>query len=103
MGKRFPERFGPDVTVADIDLDAEEFVVGGDRLTEERAHGLARELERSAGRPSLSGPGRRSPALNVRIPERMRARLADVAHSQGRRQSDVVREALDAYFDRLGA
>ena len=51
-----------------------------------------------SGRPSLTAPGQHSPSLNLRVPEWMKRRLEAVAHAQGRRQSDVVREALDTYL-----
>lgn len=53
----FPAEFGPDVAVRGIDLDAEEFVVGGERLTESRAVELAERLQRRVGRPALGEPG----------------------------------------------
>ncbi|GAA2181197.1 hypothetical protein GCM10009785_15110 [Brooklawnia cerclae] len=96
----FPVRFGPDVTVADIDLDSEEFRVGGHRLTEARAAELAVQAERRGGRPSLSGGRRHSPALNLRVSQADRDRLDAVAAKQGRRTSDVARDALREYLDR---
>jgi hypothetical protein len=100
--KGFPERFGSDVTVRDIDLDAEEFIVGGERLTVARAVELAERAERRAGRPSLTAPGAHSPALNLRVSVDTKARLEAVAEAEGRRQSDVVREALEEYLTRHG-
>ena len=50
------------------------------------------------GRPSLTAPGRHSPALNIRVPEETKHRLEQAAATQGRRQSDIVREALDVYL-----
>jgi hypothetical protein len=92
------------VTVRDIDLATEEFVLGGKRLTEERADSLAAKAERRAvGRPSLSAVGRRSPALNLRVSEDAKARLDALARAQGRRQSDVVRDALNEYLQRHSA
>ncbi|MCI1746866.1 MAG: ribbon-helix-helix domain-containing protein [Acidipropionibacterium sp.] len=96
----FPETFGPDVIVQDIDLDDEEFVVGGQRLTEERAAAMADHAEHRGGRPSLSGGRRHSPALNLRVSQLDRDRLDAVAAGQGRRASDVVRDALREYLDR---
>lgn len=94
-----PESF-EGVTLRDIDLDAEEFYVGGERLTEARAVELAERAERRGGRPSLTAPGAHSPALNLRVSADTKARLEAVAVAEGRRQSDVVREALDEYLDR---
>lgn len=98
----FPDAFGPDVTVRDIDLDTDEFIVGGERLTEERAAEIADRLGRRSGRPSLTGPGAHSPVLNLRVSQATKEQLEHLAEASGRRQSDVVREALKEYFDRHG-
>ncbi|MFT3970378.1 MAG: hypothetical protein QM695_08860 [Micropruina sp.] len=45
----FPESFGPDVRVRSVDLKDEDFVVGGERLTEERAEQLAERAVRGVG------------------------------------------------------
>ena len=96
----FPETFGPDVTVRGIDLDAEEFVVGGERLTEQRAAGYAERAERSVGRPSLTAPGKHSPTLNLRLPAATRESLDQLAARQHRRPSAVARDALEEYLAR---
>ena len=88
---RFPATIPTDVTISDIDLDAEPFYVGGKRLTETRAQQLA-------GRPSLTAPGEHSPRLNFRVPQLLKDRLAQTAREQGRRESDVAREALGEYL-----
>ena len=51
-----------------------------------------------AGRPSLTAPGTHSPRLNFRVPQAVKDRLTQVAHTQGRRESDVAREALEKYL-----
>lgn len=103
-GKQRPDgvagTFGPDISVRDIDLDIEEFVVGGERLTESRAAEIAERLERRVGRPALGEPGKQSPALNLRIARADKDQLEVLARQQGRRTSDVVREALREYLDR---
>lgn len=96
----FPESFDEDVTVRGIDLDREEFIVGGEQFTEERAAALAERAEPSAGRPSLTAPGRRSPTLNLRVPAATRESLDRLAEQQGRRPSEVVRDALEEYLTR---
>lgn len=96
----FPDTFGPGVSVRDIDLDAEEFVVGGERLTESSAAEIAERLERRVGRPALGEPGKRSPALNLRIARADKDQLEALARQQGRRTSDLVRDALREYLDR---
>jgi len=95
---RFPEVIPEDVTVSDIDLDIEDFFVGGTKLTHWRTNELASRAERAAGRPSLTAPGRHSPALNLRVSESMKTRLEETAAAQNRRQSDVVRDALEEYL-----
>jgi hypothetical protein len=50
------------------------------------------------GRPSLTAPGRRSPQITVRLPERVDNRLTAVAVETGRRRSAIVREAVDRYL-----
>jgi len=52
----------------------------------------------SAGRPSLTAPGEHSPRLNIRVPQPLKDRLAQTAREQGRRESDVAREALSVYL-----
>lgn len=93
----FPDRLPNDITLGpDLDLDREEFITpSGRRLTNEYAEELTRRV---TGRPSLTAPGKHSPALNLRISERLKARLETVAAAQHRRQSDVVRDALEDYL-----
>jgi len=97
---RFPAVIPADVAVSDVDLDVEEFRVGGRRLTEDMAARMADRAERSAGRPSLTGPGQHSPALNLRVSVDTKRRLEAFAMAHGRRQSDVVRQALDEFLAR---
>lgn len=94
--KGFPVTFGPDVTVRDIDLDAEEFIVGGERLTEARASQLADRLERRSGRPSLGAPGTHSPVPNLRVSQLTKDQLERLAKESGRRQSEIVRDRPNA-------
>ena len=98
----FPASIPEDVSVRPIDLDAEEFYVGGVRLTENRAAQFAERAERTArgGRPSLSGPGRQSPSISLRLPEHTKDRLDDLARTEGRRQSEIIRTAVDEYLER---
>jgi len=98
---RFPKEFGPDVEVREVDVDREDVCFRGERLTEARAEAVAEEvLSRTPGRPSLSDPGQKSPSLTVRLPQGKRATLERLASKQGRRPSEVVREALDEYMAR---
>ena len=98
----YPASFGDQVTVRDIDLDAEEFIVGGEQLTQGRAAEMAERLERRSGRPSLTAPGAHSPVLNLRVSQVTQDKLKRLAEESGRRQSDIVREALDEYLARNG-
>ena len=98
---KFPKQFGPDVEVREVDLDREEVRFRGERLTEVRAEAVAEEvLSRTPGRPSLSGVSEKSPSLTIRLPRKERVRLDRLAAEQGRRTSQVVREALDDYLAR---
>lgn len=98
---RFPKSFGPDVEVEKVDLDKVDVRFRGKRLTEAEAERVAEQvLSRTPGRPSLSGASEISPSLTVRLPKQDRARLDAVAAEQGRRPSEIVREALDDYLRR---
>ncbi|MDR1264406.1 MAG: ribbon-helix-helix domain-containing protein [Propionibacteriaceae bacterium] len=50
------------------------------------------------GRPSLSGHAVRSPQIGVRLPVDLRDRLTARAAHDGVRESEVVREALEAFL-----
>lgn len=98
---KFPERFGPDVEVEEVDLDTADVRYRGQKLTEARAAEVAADiLSRTPGRPSLSGASEKSPPLTIRLPKQDRARLEQLAARQGRRTSEVVRTALDDYLTR---
>jgi len=98
---RFPEQFGSDVETTEVDLDVEHVQYRGERLSEARAETVAADvLSRTPGRPSLSGEPEVSPSLTVRLPRQERRRLDEVAASQGRRASEVVRQALAEYLAR---
>ena len=95
----FPKEFGPDVEVADVDLDHAEVQFRGEKLTEHRAEQVAAEvLSRTPGRPSLSGEREPSPSLTIRLPQQSRTELDSYARRHGKRPSQVVREALDEYL-----
>lgn len=85
----------------DIDLDVE--VVKdrrGRRITESRAQQIAAEALARAGvgRPSLTGPGARSPEVKARVPEELRDRLVTAARDRGTTTSSLIREALERYL-----
>ncbi len=50
------------------------------------------------GRKSLSGNGKHSPVVNVRVSEDTRRRLGELAERSGESVSRVARRALDAYL-----
>jgi len=98
---KFPKGFGPDVEVEEVDLDTADVRYRGEKLTEARAERVAADiLSRTPGRPSLSGASEKSPSLTIRLPKQDRARLENIAAKQGRRASEVIREALDDYLSR---
>ena len=86
----------------DADLDTEEIrAADGRRLTEDLASEIAeRALARHRGRPSVSGGKVRTPSLTVRVPTQIQAALQSIADTQGRRVSDVSRDALEEYVKR---
>jgi len=98
---KFPETLGSDVEVEEVDLDTIDVRYRGERLTEAEAERVAAGvLSRTRGRPSLSGANERSPSLTVRLARQDRESLDRVAAEQGRRPSDVVRDALHDYLTR---
>jgi hypothetical protein len=85
----------------DIDLDTDEvYLADGARLTEARAHELAEEIREKAGRgrPSLTGPGKRSPQLRVSVPAQLRQQLEARAEREHTTVSKIAREALERYL-----
>jgi len=92
-----PGPIGPDV-----DLETEEiYLADGRRLTERLAEEIGeRAMARHRGRPSVSGSGRRTPSLTVRVPQPTREALERLAKAQGKRLADISREALDEYISR---
>jgi len=53
---------------------------------------------RLVGRPSLTAPGTVSPQITVRLSESVNQQLTALAAQTGRRRSQVVRDAVDAYL-----
>lgn len=72
----------------------------GRRITEEYAQAAAAQALASVGpgRPSLTGTKATSPQVTFRVTPELRARVAAEAERQGRRISDVAREALERYL-----
>lgn len=88
---------GPvDVTEgSDVDLDVEEFFYDGERLTEERAEQIG--LDRG-GRPHIDPAGQPSLRLAFRVPQPVADQVDELARRTGRRRSDVLRDAVQAYL-----
>jgi hypothetical protein len=88
---------GPDASISDIDLEDEEFYSGGQRLTDARADSITGEVLRRRGRPSLSGGAHRSPQLTTRVSPDLEARVRERATREGKKTSEIIREALEQY------
>ena len=92
-------RITPGPIGPDIDLETEVVLLAdGSRLTNELAEQIARDaIVRHRGRPSITGASEHTPRMTLRVPERTRHALEQIASRQGRRLADVGREALDEY------
>lgn len=95
MSKRTPPRVTFDTPIGpDIDLTADEVVTtDGLRLTDAVVAELVEQV-RTAGRPSLTAPGERSPQVTLRLPASLLERLDAEARRRGVRRSVVVRDLL---------
>ncbi len=87
----------------DVDLDTEEvYLPDGQRLTNKLAEQIAEDAMdhhyRARGRPSITGPREHTPKMTLRVPERTRDALEQIAAGQGRRLADVGRDAFDEYI-----
>lgn len=98
--------FDENTVVQDADLDKEEFYVGGERLTEQRAQQIAAEVLAKAsalnlrpGGKSLSGDGKHSPVVQVRVSERTRDKLRAIAQRRGMSVSKLSRRVLDEFVE----
>jgi hypothetical protein len=90
--------------VSDIDLDREEVIVDGKRFTDAANQALSAELaknppvRRGPGRPPVSGiRGANTPQVAARVPTDLRDKLQARADAEGKKLSEVVRDALEAY------
>ncbi len=86
----------------DVDLDTEQvYLADGRRLTPALAEQLVdevhQEMDRRAGRPSLTGEARTTPTLTVRLPGDVRNDLEAIATATGANLSQVAREALTEF------
>lgn len=90
----------------DVDLDEEEvYLRDGRRLTEALAEQIAEEALANVrarnlipGRKSLSGEGKHSPVVNVRLPEELKDQLDKRAAAEGKSVSKIAREAITQYL-----
>jgi Ribbon-helix-helix protein, copG family len=85
------------VDVGDVDLDKE--LVrrkDGSRITEAAAAEQGERIARR-GRPSLTGKAETSPQIGVRLPPDLDKRLRARAKREGKKPSEVVRDALEHY------
>jgi len=89
-------RVGPDADLATEDVRDSK----GRRITEEYAERAAEDALASVGRgrPSLTGAKEPSPQVTFRVTPELRAKANAEAARQGKRVSDVAREALERYL-----
>ena len=98
-------RITPDTEFSPIDLDEEEFVLpDGRRLTDELAEQIAADVVARRhpnlvpGGKSLSGDGKHSPRVNVRLREDVYGRLLAFAEARHTSVSTIAREAVERYI-----
>lgn len=85
----------------DVDLEVEDVRDShGRRITEEYVErAVADALDKVyRGRPSLTGERRASPQITFRVTPALREKAAGEAARQGKRISDIAREALERYL-----
>lgn len=72
----------------------------GRRITQEYVDRAVRDVhaKMGRGRPSLTGQASRSPQVTFRLPPRLRAKAEARAKREGKRVSEVAREALEKYL-----
>lgn len=102
------ERLSREYEQSPAPIDVQSALLGDEAAAEGRSlleqclggpEGLARAL---GGRPSLTPaapPGHRSPVRSLRLPRELSLQLDAQARREGRRPSDVIRDALVEYLD----
>jgi len=72
----------------------------GRRITQDYADRAVADVRAKIGRgrPSLTGQAARSPQVTFRLPPDLRAKVEARAKREGKRVSDVAREALEQYL-----
>lgn len=87
----------------DVDLEREDVRDSrGRRITDDYVRRAVDDAHRrlGRGRPSLTGQRSRSPQVTFRLPPELRARAETLAATEGKRVSDVARDALKEYLAR---
>lgn len=79
----------------DVNLDEEPYSYDGQQLTEETAEQLGASR---GGRPHLDPSRQPSTHVACRVTVATANQLDEVARATGRRRSQVLRDALDAYL-----
>ncbi len=100
MPRRRPPQVTPDTPIGpDVDLDQEDIrLADGTRLTPEVAAQVVEDARRAAGRPSMTGPGKHSPQVSVRVPPELRDATEQQARREGKSVSQLIRELLERYL-----
>ncbi len=81
----------------EIDLEHEDVrLPDGTRLTDDVANAIVNDVQRKAGRPSLTGASAVSPRVSFRLTPEVRDRAAAIATEEGKTISELAREALEA-------
>ncbi len=82
----------------DVDLEKEAiYDDAGRRLTDDYVATIVKNA-RTRGRPSLSGPGARSPQVSFRVSIDLRDRAEARAAKEHKSLSELAREALEHYL-----
>ena len=100
MPERQPPRVSDDSPIGpDVDLERDDIrLADGTWLTPDIAAGIAEDVRRAAGRPSLTGPGRHSPQVSARVPAELRDAAEQQARREGKSVSQLIRELLERYL-----
>lgn len=100
MPERQPPQVSDDSPIGpDVDLERDDIrLADGTRLTPDIAAGIAEDVRRAAGRPSLTGPGRHSPQVSARVPVELRDAAEQQARREGKSVSQLIRELLEGYL-----
>jgi hypothetical protein len=91
-----------------LDIDLTKEVVRdrqGRRITEDYVRRVVEDSHRQLGRgrPSLTGHSAQSPQVTFRLPPELRAEAERLAARDGKRVSEVARQALEEYVKRRRA